>query len=143
VKIWKVIFATIVIFAAGALAGGILVKSLKLPGPPAKPPVPGFLSRQGFQDRLKKELQLTAEQTNRIDKIFAESNERMKILWGLIGPEVQKELQEVHESIRGELTPSQRETFERLLKQSGHRPEGQRRGSRGTNQTNSANLPSK
>jgi hypothetical protein len=135
VKVWKVILATIVIFAAGAFAGGIFVKTLS-PPPRVVPPLPRTLGQQGFQERLKKELQLSAEQTNRIDKIFAESNERMKLLWGLIGPEVQKELQEVRNNIRAELTPEQREKFELLLKQQ-HRP-GEGRRPRGTNQMSSA-----
>ena len=138
-KIWKVILATIVIFAAGAFSGGLLVKSLKPPAPSAKAPVPPVLSQQRFQEKLKRELQLTADQTNRIDKIFSESNARIKILWELVGPEMQKERHEVYESIRGILTSEQRQRFEQLLKQSPHRPDGQRRGSRGgTNQTNSA-----
>lgn len=135
-KIWKVILATVVIFAAGALAGGILVKTFGPKPDITKPPVPGILSQQRFQSRLKEKLELTPEQTNRIDKIFAESNERIRILWGLIGPELQKELKEVRDNIRAELSPEQREKFEQLLKS--HRSDG-RRGSRGsTNQTNSA-----
>lgn len=135
-KIWKVILATIVIFAAGALAGGMLVKSLTPEA--AKPPVPPILFQQRFQERLKKELQLSADQTNRIDKIFHESNARIKILWDLVGPEMQKERQEVRESIRGSLTPEQREKFEQLLKEPPHRPDGSRRPRSGTNSTNSA-----
>ena len=142
-KIWKVILATIVIFAAGAFVGGIIVKNRTPQSLPAKPPVPPILSQQRFQEKLKKELQLTAEQTNRIDRIFAESNERIKILWDLIGPEMQKERQEVYGSIRAELTPEQRERFEQLLKHPPYRGDG-RRGSRGgTNQTNSANAVAK
>ena len=134
-KIWKVILATIVIFAAGALAGGILVKTRGPKPAITKPPVPQILSQQRFQSKLKEKLELSPEQTNRIDKIFAESNERIRILWGLIGPELQKELTEVRDNIRSELTPEQREKFEQLLKS--HRSDG-RRGSRGsTNQTNS------
>lgn len=134
-KVWKVILATIVIFAAGAFAGGVLVKTFSAPTRQV-PPVPDGLTQQRFQERLKRELQLTADQTNRIDKIFSESRERMKLLWGLIGPEVQKELQEVRNNIRAELTPEQREKFEQLLKHS-HRP-GDGRRPRGTNQTSSA-----
>ena len=143
-KIWKVILATVVIFAAGALAGGILVKTLAPKPVAAKPPVPGILSQQRFQSRLKEKLELTAEQTNRIDKIFAESNERIRILWGLIGPELQKELQEVRDNIHAELTPEQREKFEQLLKV--HRSDGRRGPRGGTNQMNAAgasNAPSK
>jgi hypothetical protein len=133
VRIWKVILATVVIFAAGALAGGILVRTFGPKPEVVKPPVPGILSQQRFQSRLKEKLELTSEQTNRVDKIFAESNERIRILWDLIGPELQKELKEVRDSIRAELSPEQREKFEQLLKP--HRPEG-RRGPRGsTNQT--------
>jgi hypothetical protein len=134
VKIWKVILATIVIFAAGALAGGLLVKALTPPPPPPKPPISPIISQQRFQEKLKRELELSADQTNRIDKVFHESNARIKILWDLVGPEMQKERQEVYESIRGILTPEQREKFEQLLKQS-HRPDG-RRGPRMTNQLN-------
>jgi Spy/CpxP family protein refolding chaperone len=140
VKIWKVILATIVIFAAGALVGGMLVKTFTPVAPAPKPPVPPILSQQRFQEKLKRELQLTADQTNQVDKVFAESNARIKILWDLVGPEMQKERQEVRESIRAVLTPEQRDRFEKLLKDPPHRPDGQRRGPRGTNQTNSARL---
>lgn len=142
-KVWKVILATIVIFAAGVIAGGMLVKALTPVPLPPKPPVPPILSQQRFQEKLKRELKLSADQTNRVDKVFGESNARIKILWDLVGPEMQKERQEVSENIRAILTPEQRETFEKLLKEPPHRPEGQRRGPRGTNQTNSANMPGK
>ena len=138
-KIWKVILATIVIFAAGVLAGGLVVKSLAPKPPVPVPPVPGILSQQRFQSRLKEKLQLTSEQTNRIDRIFAESNERVRILWGLIGPELQKELQEVRDSIRAELTPEQRGKFELLLK----KPDGRHLPRGGTNQTNAAASPAR
>ena len=136
-KIWKVILAKLVIFAAGMFAGGIAAYRFKPVPPPPTTPVPPILSQHRFQEKLKKELQLTADQTNRIDRIFAESNARIKIIWDLLGPEMQKERKEVYESIRAELTPEQREKFEQLLKEPARRPDGQRRGPRpGTNQTN-------
>lgn len=139
-KIWKVILATIVIFAAGAFAGGMFVKSRVRIVEAVKPPIPPILAQQRFQARLKKELALEGDQTNRIDKIFAESNARIDIIWKLLGPEMQKELREVHENIRAELTPVQREKFEQLLKQS-HRSEGQRRGPKpGTNVPNTGRM---
>ncbi len=139
-KIWKVILATIVIFAAGALAGGMFVKSRTPQFVAPKPPIPPILAQQRFQQKLRKELQLSGEVTNRIDKIFAESKARIKIIWDLLGPEMQKELREVHENIRAELTPEQREKFEQLLKQS-HRSDGQRRGPRNTNAPGNAKMP--
>lgn len=138
-KIWKVILATIVIFIAGAFAGGMVVKSRTSVPPPPQPPVPPILAQQRFQQKLKRELQLTGDVTNRIDKIFAESNPRIKIIWDLLNPEMQKELKDVRDAIRAELTPEQREKFEQLLKQP-HRPDG-RRGPRGTNVTNSVPAP--
>lgn len=133
-KIWKVILATVVIFAAGMFAGGLLVNNTR---------PPQFFPQQFFQARLKKELQLTADQTNRLDKIFVESNARRKTLMDLIEPEMKKERREVHEEIRAILTSEQREKFEQLLKQPPpHRPDGSRRGPRpGTNSTNNVKLP--
>jgi Spy/CpxP family protein refolding chaperone len=142
VKIWKVILATLVIFAAGAFAGGWWVKSNIPVAGPAKDSIPPILSQQHFQARLKKELNLTADQTNRIDKIFAESNEQVKAMWGLLRPELQKERQEVAKNIRAILTAEQRETFEKLLKEPPRRQGGPGRP-RGTNQTNSAAMPGK
>ncbi len=116
-KIWKVILATLVIFAAGMFAG--VVAGRKTQPPPAAPKesIPPISSQQRFYERLKKELQLTAEQTNRIDKIFAEGNEQVKVIWDLLNPELQKHRQEVYESVRAVLTPEQREKFERLIKE--------------------------
>ena len=145
-KIWKVILATIVIFAAGAFVGGTMVKvrtARSATVTPTKSAPPSALLQERFQARLKKELQLNADQTNRIDKIFAESNARIKILWELVGPEMQKERQEVRESIRGILTPEQRETFEKLLKESQHRSDGRRNSRPGTNSMSSTNLKEK
>ena len=138
-KIWKVILATIVIFAAGAFSGGMLVKTLT---PKPQSPIPPHLLQQRFQARLKKELSLSSDQTNRIDKIFADSAANMKILWDLLGPDFEAEKREVRAKIRSELTPQQRDKFEQLLKEP-HRSEGQRRFREGTNQTNSANSTAK
>jgi hypothetical protein len=142
VKVWKVILATLVIFAAGMFAGGVVVKRSipKLAKPEA--PVPPILFQQRFKEKLKKELTLEAEQAQRIDRIFAESGERMKILWGLIGPEVEAEKREVRDKIRAELNAEQREKFEQLLKRPSHQSDPKRSSRPGTNEsgavTNSA-----
>jgi len=127
VKIWKVILATLVIFAAGFLTGGIVMKDRKPPAAPviradASPPSPVIIQER-FLERMKHDLNLTEEQTNRLDKIFYESRERTKILMDLINPELQAELREVREKIRAELTPEQQQKFEELLKHP-HRPPG-------------------
>ena len=127
-KIWKVILATLVIFCAGVLAGGLVVKSLQPPPKTARQtsPVPERWMQKMLLERMKAELSLTPEQKQHIEKIFADSQGRMSELWDIINPEIQTELREVREKIRAELRPEQLETFERLLKRpSQHRPEGE------------------
>lgn len=115
-KIWKIILATAVIFAAGFLTGGLVSKTLR---PPQREfvPLPSPMHQGRILERMKNELDLNPGQKERVGKIFAENHERMKILWDLINPEVQSELREVREKIRAELTTVQREKFEQLLKQ--------------------------
>jgi Spy/CpxP family protein refolding chaperone len=154
VKAWKVILPTVVIFGAGALAGGLFVNYRTAKPAPPKPPVPWISFQERFQARLTAKLDLAPDQTNRLHKIFTESNERMRILWGLIGPELEKERQEVHASILTVLNPEQRTKYEEMLKQPPYRgpksdkgdrgerperpdwPDGPRRPRGGTNQTN-------
>lgn len=115
-KIWKIIFTTAVIFAAGFLTGGLVSQALWLPKREfVALPISMYQGR--ILERMKKELDLDPGQKERVGKIFAENHERMKILWDLINPEVRSELREVHDKIRMELTPVQREKFEQLLQQ--------------------------
>ena len=124
-KVWKVIIATLVIFAAGFVTGGLLVKQKKTvppsPQPPpvarVEPPNPMLMQQRFLEHRMKRELNLSPEQTGRIEKIFAESGERIRVLMDLIGPELHGELVDVRDKIRSELDPEQREKFEQLLKQ--------------------------
>lgn len=139
-KIWKVILATLVIFAAGAVTGALFIKKSTPPPVPQKPaervPSP-IIVQQRFLERLDKELQLSPDQRSHLEKVFAESRERMKILWDLIGPEMDAELREVRDKIRSELRPEQRARFEELVKQRPHHnPGGERsRGPRGSDST--------
>jgi Spy/CpxP family protein refolding chaperone len=122
---WKVILATLVIFIAGLVTGGLLVKKTQ-PHPPRVPPDPAlsgpFFIQQRFLDRMGAELDLTPEQYDRLQTIFAESRERIRILWDLLSPEMEAELREVREKIKAELTPPQRREMERLLTQTRPRP---------------------
>lgn len=123
---WKVILATMVIFGAGVITGGLLVKNTASPvqiRPPRtaartnQPPImPGQIQRMDFLLRAGNELNLTPQQHERIEKIIREGQERSRKLWEGVAPEIRKELQSVHEQIRNELTPEQRRRFEVLLK---------------------------
>lgn len=127
-KIWKVILATLVIFSAGVLAGGLVVKSFQpLPQMVRQTnAVPERWMQKMLLERMKADLNLTPEQKQRVERIFAESQERMSVLWDIINPEIQTELREVREKIRAELRPDQLEKFEQLLKRPPQRrPEGE------------------
>lgn len=141
---WKVVCATLVIFLAGIITEATLVRVAqraprqprnvqppfaenRMPSNPANPNSPndprpanagnpsGLLSRE-FIQVLERQLRLTSEQRERIDKIMADGQERVRDLRARIDPEMRKELQQTREQIRSVLTPEQREQFEQLMK---------------------------
>jgi Spy/CpxP family protein refolding chaperone len=135
VNSWKVILATLIIYSAGVLSGALALKALGSRRQPAAPPPapevfqgPDFV-QQRFLDRMKKELDLTTDQSNRLAVVFRDSRERMKVWWDIIGPEMRAEMKDVREKIQTELNPTQREKFEKLLKDRRH-PPGQPPGDR-------------
>lgn len=125
----KVILATMVIFGTGVITGGLLVKMTS--SPPRNRPVrnvavvtnapvpnvaPAQLQRMEFLLRVRKELDLSPEQHERVEKIIREGQERSRKLWEGVAPEMRAELQSVHARIRAELSPEQRRRFEQLLR---------------------------
>ncbi|MDD5141346.1 MAG: hypothetical protein PHY43_13935 [Verrucomicrobiales bacterium] len=153
---WKVILATVVIFGAGVLTGGLLVNYVDHSHPhhlpanawsrpatnnatqPRQPDIPPprmaeKMSKQ-FVQQLNDKLRLTPEQRVKIEKIIADGQERNHEIWTNIAPKMRAVMQEVNQQIRAELTPEQLKPFEELLK---HPP---RRPPPGTN-TPPANLP--
>lgn len=120
---WKVILATLIIFGSGVITGGLLVKTTQ----PAKiavrrkdgnpnAPAPWQLQRAEFRRRMEKDLDLTTDQKQHVDKIFHDSQERMKPVWEQISPQLRGEIERVQNDIRAELTPEQRQKFDELLK---------------------------
>jgi Spy/CpxP family protein refolding chaperone len=81
-----------------------------------------LLSRE-FIQILERQLRLTPEQRERVDKIMTEGQERVRELRARIDPEMRKELQQAREQIRSVLTPEQREQFEQMMKRSPRRGE--------------------
>jgi len=122
VNVWKVILATLVIYSAGLITGSLLVRHRLPPRPAFTPPppqgpgpMPGFL-QQRFLERMRVELDLTPEQFTRLDRVFADSRERMRIINELVRPEMQAEMRNTRERIMAELTPLQRRHFEELMR---------------------------
>jgi Spy/CpxP family protein refolding chaperone len=147
VNAWKIILATLVIFIAGIITGASLVKfaqnrgarmnprpqhELNQPNEPGRPenpnrrndPIlgkqpgqqPGLLNRQ-FVLGLDRQLKLTPEQRDKVEKLMIEGQERIRQIRAKQEPEMRKEMQSVNEQIKAILTPEQRAQFDRIMKQ--------------------------
>jgi Spy/CpxP family protein refolding chaperone len=126
VNSWKVILATIVIFAAGVLTGGILIRQLDraalLNRPPQvhpaasqNAPTPTGM-RVEFLRRAQRELALSPEQREQVDKLLKESQERSRKIMEPVSPQLRQEFQRTREEFRGLLTPEQQLKFDEVLK---------------------------
>ncbi|HEU6447955.1 MAG TPA: hypothetical protein VFV23_05920 [Verrucomicrobiae bacterium] len=137
---WKIILATVVIFAAGVLTGGFLVNDIDHQHRPHRPPEnsrppephplpePPLVTRMNkqFMQQLDEKLKLSPEQREKIAKIIAEGQERNHELWTNVAPKIRSVMMDVNRQIREQLSPEQRKDFEELLKQfhAPHRPQG-------------------
>lgn len=142
---WKVVFATLSIFVAGVITGGVVVgftnhtwqlkhfwssrplemanvqNSAASPREPNRMsglpnPVPQVL-RKDFLQKLDREVRLTADQREQIEKILTEGQQHAKQLWEPIAPQMREEMAEVHQRIRAVLTSEQAAKFDELMKQ--------------------------
>jgi Spy/CpxP family protein refolding chaperone len=126
VNSWKIIFATVVIFGAGVLTGALVTQFAPS----------GYSSRhqrsfQGqrlelgsaggmrleFLRRMQRDLDLTAEQRERVDKILKQSQDRTRKLMEPVSPQLHQELQRAKAEFREALTAPQQARFDELLKQ--------------------------
>jgi len=124
VKSWKVILATLVIFGAGVVTGGLAVKRVQV----SSPERPGSIhQRAEFMRRMEKRIVLTPVQREQIEAILSEGQERTKKLWEQIGPKMKEEFQRTSNRIREELTPEQKIRFEELLQEQKARRAGERK----------------
>jgi Spy/CpxP family protein refolding chaperone len=124
VNSWKVILATMVIFGAGVVTGGLLVGHLERAAAPHHPsgqgaprlgqPVSAGGMRVDLLRRVVRELDLTPEQRDRVDKILKESQERTR---KVMAPFLREELQRTTAEFRDALSPEQRVRFDELLKE--------------------------
>jgi Spy/CpxP family protein refolding chaperone len=134
---WKVILATMVIFGTGVLTGALIIRyTTDL----AHPQRAGFANRSPesgspggmrleFLRRTQRDLDLTAEQRDRIDKVLKQSQERTRKIMEPVSPLLRQEVQRVKAEFRDLLTPEQQVRFDELLKmqqrfKEQHRPGG-------------------
>ena len=128
---WKVILATVVIFGAGVVTGGLLVNYVQhrhpllhrnggearheagqeLPLPRAE-----MMNKQ-FIQQLDDALNLSADQRRAIEKSRADGQQRNHELWKLVSPQMRMVIQDVNQRIRAKLTPEQQKKFAKLMKQ--------------------------
>ncbi len=127
---WKVILATMVIFACGVITGAMVTRSERPPIAvesatnqpvlavnPRNPAPPGWqMQRLEFFKRMEKQLDLAPEQREQIDKIMKESQERTKPLWEQIAPQMGEELKRVRQEVNKVLTPEQRKKMNELMR---------------------------
>lgn len=130
---WKVILATIVIFGAGVITGGLLVNhvahpahpfSIYSPHPPKQPIYdtmpeqlrPEFLTTN-FVKQLDDNLNLSPKQKEQIRKIIAQAQQNTHDLWKLVAPQFQLVFRGTRQQIRDVLTPEQKKEFEFLMRQ--------------------------
>ena len=129
---WKVILATVVIFVAGVVTGGLVVRrTAEIPAPirPHYAGAPRLASpysagglRLEFLRRAERELQLNPDQRERIDKLLQASQERTRKLMEPVAPELRAELEKTKDEFLEVLTPEQRARFEVLVKKQQQRP---------------------
>jgi hypothetical protein len=130
---WKIILATVVIFVAGIVTGGLLVgysdrahfpgKEIRsansqtnaVRGARLPPPLMGPL-RKDFVDKLQRELKMDAAQRERIEKVICDGQEQTRTIWEQVEPEIHETLVETKNKICSELTPEQRAHFEERFK---------------------------
>ena len=133
---WKVILATMVIFACGVFTGVFVTRTepvsaavspapQPLSGLTNKTPLPAFAQlqpqRPEFLRKMDRQLDLTPEQHEQMVKIMNASRERTAPFWEKIAPQMSDELKRVREEIHQVLTPEQRKKWAELTKR-GHAP---------------------
>lgn len=118
-----------VIFGTGVVTGGLLVRHAmpvkerhgqpRTPGTvrPGQPNSPAGIARFDFMRRMERELDITPEQREPVDKILKEGQERMRRISETVEPRRRQELRKTMEEFRQVLTPVQRGRFDQLLKQ--------------------------
>lgn len=102
------------IFLAGAVSGGILMRTVGTERPPRRgPPSVGKMCdhvRKRFQERLA----LTPEQMRKIDPIIERMGEELRAIHERSTAEVESVIQRTNAEIARELTPEQRIQFEKM-----------------------------
>jgi Spy/CpxP family protein refolding chaperone len=150
VNTWKVILATMVIFGAGVVTGGLLVRQAMWGRPfraahtsPTTRPATTSAGnmRMDFLRRAERELDLTTGQREQIDRILSASQERTKKIMEPVSPRLKELMQDTKEQVRSVLTPEQQKRFDEITKTQPH-PRDQKRPFKNGEREKSSLVPS-
>jgi hypothetical protein len=124
VKRWKAILAAALIFTTGAVSGALAYRVYSERAPHGRPANlgPALMDpRSDLLDHLRRELHLSAAQSERIEGILKQGRARMREVWDTCQPQFREEMKRVRECIQAELDTDQRARFEALYKHSKNR----------------------
>jgi Spy/CpxP family protein refolding chaperone len=141
VNFLRVILATLVIFATGALSGYFVARKsgAVTQAPPAAKSVLASTnapsgwnkSREEMRASLQKELNATDEQMAKVDEILSQSRKRSREIWQTMRGSMESEIERVKEEIRGVLDAAQAAKYEEIMKHRG--PGGGHKKEKATN----------
>jgi len=128
-----------VIFGTGVVTGGLLVHHAGK-GRDRRPqrsanvfrpgqPLTAGVMRLEFLRRMERELEVTPQQREPIDRILKEGQERTKKVMETVEPRRREEFRKTIEAFRAVLTPAQRKRLDALIKQQQQRTREQRKAS--------------
>jgi hypothetical protein len=117
VSAWKVILATLAIFSAGLVIGGLGVRQLLQPAQQETirraGPMPVPLRNEYIQN-LGRELRMSDQQRGAVSNVVQQSQDRVRHLHDRIAPDVRDEVRRTRQEIRALLTPEQQRQFDEL-----------------------------
>lgn len=128
---WKVILATMVIFCCGVVTGALVIRTgLRLSAPvrPVSLSQARDFTGSNMLHSLDRNLNLTTNQHEQMERIIGESQARIKLLLDEIEPRLQKEMDRVHQDIRDELSPVQLKKYAEMNQTRDLPPSRPRRG---------------
>ena len=127
---WKVILATMVIFCCGVVTGALVIRTGLRPPPVRYVSLSDArgLNGSNMLHSLDRNLNLTTNQHEQVERVIRESQARIKLLLDEIEPRLQKEMARVHQDIRDELSPVQSKKYDEMNQNRDLTPSRPRRG---------------
>ncbi|HYC70901.1 MAG TPA: hypothetical protein VEB66_06830 [Opitutaceae bacterium] len=121
-KPWKIILLLAGIFATGATTGALVAVRVckdKLEKPKSPPPMEQWAPER--LKRLKERLKLTPEQVEKLKPVMRRDMEELGQIRGTFFGESRRVIERMERDIAAELTPAQRQEYEKVKQESAER----------------------